>query len=401
MTPRHTGTQSNKLSQSISAGCPVRVLHSLGQLQRGGIETWLFHLAQRMNHKGIDSHLLTRTTQDEPYTDDFRKAGILLLPCLGEKNPLRYFLNFRRIVREHGPYDVLHSHGPSISSVQLSLYARLLGIPSVLLHGHNDNRKLLATKGRMHRLYVAILGFLARSLANQYVACSGLAAESGFGINWKTNPKVQVRYIGIDFEPFFRPLIPDLRASLGIPQGRFVLGHVGRYVRAKNHTFLLDIAEELLRHSSNFHFLLLGDGPLRSRIEADLKARNLAANFTLVPDTNIVPAIMTNAMDAFLLPSFHEGMPLSIVEAQAAALPCLVADNITTESILDPRMVTQLPITESPAFWAKHILGLADPLSPRLSPLEHKQIILASRFNIDVSVAAFEQIYREMAQRTR
>ena len=110
---------------------------------------------------------------------------------------------------------------------------------------------------------------------------------------------------------------------------------------------------------------------------------------------------MTNAMDAFLLPSFHEGMPLSIVEAQAAALPCLVADNITTESILDPRMVTQLPITESPAFWAKHILGLADPLSPRLSPLEHKQIILASRFNIDVSVAAFEQIYREMAQRTR
>ncbi len=397
MTPQPSESQP----QSKLDGGPVRVLHSLGQLQRGGIETWLFHLAQRMNRIGIDSHILTRTTQEEPYSDDFRKAGILLLPCLGEKNPLRYFLNFRRIVREHGPYDVLHSHGPSISSVQLSLYARLLGIPSVLLHGHNDNRKLLASKGRLYRLYIAILGFLARSLANQFVACSGLAAESGFGMDWKSNPKVQIRYIGIDFEPFFRPANPGLRTSLGIPQGRFVLGHVGRYVRAKNHAFLLDIAEELLKHSSNFQFLLLGDGPLRPKIEAGIKARNLAGNFTLVPDTNIVPAIMTNAMDAFLLPSFHEGLPLSIVEAQAAALPCLVADNITTESIIDSRMVTQLPITESPALWANHILALADPLRPRLSPQEHQQIILASRFNIDVSVAAFEQIYRNMARRPR
>ena len=70
MTPQPSESQP----QSKLDGGPVRVLHSLGHLQRGGIETWLFHLAQRMNRIGIDSHILTRTTQEEPYSDDFRKA---------------------------------------------------------------------------------------------------------------------------------------------------------------------------------------------------------------------------------------------------------------------------------------------------------------------------------------
>ena len=377
---------------------PIRVLHALGQLQRGGIETWLYHLGRNLKHRGIDCHILARTDQPEPFTKEFCESGLNVLPCLGERNPLRYFQNFRRIIAEHGPYDILHSHGPSLSTLQLSAYARMLGIRSILLHSHSDLRPQVVLKGLKYKLYSRTLVHLGRSLATYRVACSSDAAVWMYGPMWREHPRTQVVPLGINFEPFFSPKNPGIRASIGIPQGRFVIGHVGRFVPVKNHNFLVHLAETLLSKSPDFHFLLVGDGPLRTNIQAAIQTRRITDHFTFIPDSNAVPSLMSNAMDVFVFPSYYEGFGLVTVEAQAAGIPCLIADNITTECIVDPGLVTRLNIHVPPEVWASQIIALRTEGHVKHDPVEHRKRILASKFDIDASVSAFANLYQQLVR---
>lgn len=389
-------TTSAAIGES-SAGPQIRVLHALGQLQRGGIETWIYHLAQRLKPYGIDCHVLTRTAGAEPYTQDFLDAGITLLPCPGERNPPLYFKNLRQIIHEHGPYDILHSHGPSVSTIQLSLYARLLGVPSVLLHSHSDPRPLLKNANLGYRLYRRSFVRLGRLLATHQVACSSLAAEWMYGMRWNEHLKTKVLPLGIDFTPFFSAPDPQLRASLGLPAQKFVIGHVGRYVPVKNHAYIVKIAEALLRRGAPVHFLLVGDGPLRTSVEESVRAKKMDQHFTVIRDSNQVPALMGNAMDMFLLPSIYEGFGLSVVEAQVAGLRCLIGDKIPSEAVIDPRLVTRLPVTADPDAWADTIVALRQSGLPQFDREEHKSNMLACKFNIDSSVAAFARLYRNLA----
>ena len=256
----------------------------------------------------------------------------------------------------NGPYDILHVHGSNPNGLLALLLASPFGISARIVHSHNDIRPLLKNRGIVYRSYVGVTLQCLRLFADSGFAASVRAAESMFGTAWKNDKRWTVLHYGVDFKPFAGPPDPLLRKRLCIPEGAFVVGHVGRFHEQKNHEFLVKIAEELSRKYSNTHFLLIGDGSLRSTIAAEFEKKGLGRNVTFVSDTLSVPQFMLGAMDFFVFPSRYEGLGLVAVEAPAAGLPCFVSDRVPAEAIVDHKLVKILPLTDPPEVWANAIL---------------------------------------------
>lgn len=301
------GTASN---YAASSQRPIRILHSVGHLLRGGIEMWLYQVLQRLDAGRFEHHILVRTGNQEPFTEDFERAGFRVLPCLNYNNPITYRANLRGIIQQDGPYDVLHVHGSNPNGLLALLFAKSLGIPAAIVHSHNDVRPLLKSRGVPYRIYVQLTLQGLKRFADLGFAVSSLAAESMFGNGWGKDNRWQLLQPGVDFKPFEQQKRSGLRERLGIRHDAFVIGHVGRFHEQKNHLFFLQMMEELLNKCPQAQLLLIGDGPLRSDIVAQVEQRRLHEYVRFVPDTLSVPQFMLEVMDCFVLPSRYEGLGL-------------------------------------------------------------------------------------------
>lgn len=381
--------------KSTSSPRPVRVLHSVGHLLRGGIEKWLYQTLPPQLSSHCVHHVLVRTAEEEPFTRAFQQAGIPVLVCSNYANPLAYAQEFKKLVAEKGPYDILHVHGSSFSGLLTLALARSFGIQRIIVHSHNDTRPLLESRGPVYRAYSALTMQAYRSLADLGFAASVRAAESMFGRKWAANRRWELLYYGVDCKPFARSEDPTIRRRLGISPDAFVVGHVGRFHEQKNHSFLVEIVASAIALEPQTHCLLIGDGPLRDKVTAEIDRRNLRQHFTFVPDTLTVADYMISAMDCFVFPSRYEGLGLVVVEAQAAGLPCLISDRVPTEAIVNPSLVNVLALEKPSSEWAQSVLKCKSASGePHLSALSQVQ---NSRFDLDRCISTLLARYSTLA----
>ena len=183
---------------------------------------------------------------------------------------------------------------------------------------------------------VKLINDISRFLFVKYVdvkiAPSDLAAEYTFGK--KAIAKGEVYYLnnGLDLDVyrFSEEKRKRIEEEFGL-QGKFVVGHVGRFSKQKNHEFLIDIFYELKKKKNNAVLLLVGNGELKQNIEDKAKALGIADSLIFAGIRSDIPDLLS-AMDVFVFPSFYEGMPNTVIEAQATGLPCVIADTITEEA---------------------------------------------------------------------
>ena len=389
-----------RLAPESSVSNPVRVLHAVGHLSRGGIERWVFQLACHTNPVHIEHHVLVRTTEEEPFTRQFRDAGINVVSCTGVTSPLRFAQNFKRVLAQHGPFDVVHAHGVSMFTVETLLLARLIGIRARILHAHNDLRPRLAHASLLYKIYTALNLRLLRKLSNKGLACGAQAAEWSFGHRWLSRkPRIDLM-TGIDMRRCLQPAAVGLREELGLPTDRFIVAQVGRFTIAKNHDFTLRIAKELAARGCPCHFLLIGDGELRKQIVEGAALAGLAGNFTFVPDASDVPRILRGAVDVQILPSIHEGLPLVLLEGQASGVLSLVSDTVTREGVVDSSLVSFLPIDRGADLWADAIVRSIATKRNLEDDALFRERMLKSRFNIEQNAVAMTDLYRAMARST-
>lgn len=294
---------------------------------------------------------------------------------------------------------MLHTHG-SHGHAFVMLFAAIAGIGARVAHSHTDVRPALRKAGPGYRLYAAAGNRLMRSLATVGVGVTGEAAASLFGPRWQDGRKVRVVHCGIDLRPFGRAPDPALRGSLGIPPGRVVVGHVGRFEPQKNHFFLLDVAEELAQRGSRAHFLLIGDGSLRAGFAEAVRRRGLGGSFTLLKDCLNVPDHMVGAMDCFVCPSLYEGLPLVLMEAQAAGLPCVVSEGMSRDVERGVGPVRRLGLERGAGAWADAVEQIAaSRIDNRDSAL--RRALQASPFNVETSAAGLASVYEAALAATR
>lgn len=372
----------------MSGAKPIRILHVLGGMHRGGVETWLMHVLRNIDRERFAMDFLVHTREPCAYDAEILSLGSRVIPCLHPSRPLTYARGFRRILRKHGPYDVLHSHVHHYSGYVL-LLGRRAGVPLRIAHSHSDTSSLSANSGLLRRGYLALSRSWIRRHATLGLACSALAGKDLFGSTWGCDPRWRTLYCGID-PGLFRsaPKAIEVRAELRIPEDAFVVGHVGRFYESKNHMFLVAIAQEIARRLSRARFLLVGDGPLRPAIERLVAAAGLTDRFVFTGIRPDVPRLMLGAMDAFVLPSTHEGLPLVALEAQAAGLPFVCSDGITREIDVVPGLIRRVPLSQPASVWADRVCEVE-----RSSASDSLRVFEGSPFNIAASVRALEGLY--------
>lgn len=381
------------MSRPITPGrAKIRILHSVGHLSRGGIEMWLYGVVCRLRFPQFEHHVMVWTVAEEAFTEEFRAAGVHVHALPSHTNPLRFAMAFRKLIASSGPFDVLHTHGTQFHGFVLAL-GKLAGIPVRIAHSHTDIVPVLRQSSLLYRAYAAIGHGLIRICATAGRGVSEVASVSMFGPRWRDDPRWGLLFCGVDLNSFHRPVSSDvLRASLCIPKDRFVIGHVGRFETQKNHAFLPDILGALLEEGVNAHLLLVGNGSLREAFEDEIARRGLSKYVTIEADSRDVPSLMIGGMDVFVCPSLYEGLPLVLIEAVAAGLPCLISSNIAQEAIICPDLVFRLGLEMGSRAWASAIIAL-----PGRLPVQDRgllEALHASPFNIDSSARSLAQLYQ-------
>jgi glycosyltransferase involved in cell wall biosynthesis len=235
-----------------------------------------------------------------------------------------------------------------------------------------------------------------RTLSERYstrrIACTRQAGCYLFGSGWGSADGDEVLYCGIELAPF-RAVADSakLRRDLNLPDAAVVLGHVGRFFPPKNHSFLIRVAAELMKSDPAIHLLLLGEGPLRPQIENLSQALGLQGRVHFPGNRADVPIILRHLVDVMVFPSLNEGLPLALLEAQAAGVPSVVAATVTKDVVVIPELMQFLDLEAPLSDWTQAIrLMLTRRSFDRQVSL---RVFEKSAFSLQQSTSLLKDIY--------
>jgi glycosyltransferase involved in cell wall biosynthesis len=367
----------------------LRVLQVVGRMDRGGVETWLMHVLRHIDRSRFDVDFLAHTGSPAAFDDEVRNLGGRIIPLPSPTPGFRYSARFRHAVSASA-YDIVHSHVHHFSGVVLRAASRA-GIRTRIPHSHSDTSANQANASVGRRAYLRITEHLIRRYGTVGLAASEKAGRALF--RWSSSTDEcpwRVLHYGIDFRTFNDiSNIDRVRVELGIAQDDLVVGHVGNLVPVKNHRLLIRAFAEMTRVRDKITLLLIGTGPLRPQLEAQVEELGLTRRVVFAGARADVPRLLMGAVDLFVFPSLWEGLPLSVVEAQAAGLPIVLSDRVSDETDIVPEQICRLSPDADAATWAAACLRLA--LTQRRTDALRR--VVNSDLNIERSVAALQHVY--------
>lgn len=357
---------------------PLRILHIVGRMNRGGVETWLMNLLRTVSRDSWQMDFLVGDPTPADYDEEIRQRGARIFPC-PLQNPFLYIFRLIGILRKFGPYDAIHSHVHHFSGITLMI-AYWTGIPVRIAHSHSDTAELDSKADWRRRLYLSLM----KKMIDRYATVGmAVSSEAATALSNGNAPRLtwQVRHCGINLADYSHPVDREaLRQEWGIPRTSFVIGHVGSFTLVKNHVFILQVVQEVFRRKPDSRLVLVGDGRLRSDIEHQAKRLGIADKIVFTGKRADVPKLM-GMMDVFLFPSIYEGLPLVVLEAQAAGLPIVLADSVSPETALVSELFARLSLSLPASHWAEKCLQMLE-LKDYLAHLKPRQILEESSFNI-------------------
>lgn len=369
-----------------------RILQGVGVMDGGGVETWLMHLLRNIDRTRFQIDFLTHTDRPGFYDEEIRSLGGRIFYAGDTSRPWRYVPRLRSLLNEKGPYDAVHSHIHHFNGVVLRAAAQA-GVPMRISHSHTDTAGVDAKAGLLRRTYLRLTEHWVSHYATLGLAASHDAAAALYGKDWARDPRWRVFHCAIDLAAFDAPVDRlQVRRELGIPESAFVVGHVGRLTEVKNHAFLLEVMAYMVKDVPGAMALLIGEGPLRSALEEKTRRLGLERNILFAGFQADIPRLMMGAMDLFLFPSLYEGLPLVLIEAQAAGLPCLISAAVSAEADVFKSLIRRLGLQDGARRWAQEVLRIRQEL-PTAGKGEALKQMKSSSFDIRSSIRALEEIY--------
>lgn len=359
---------------------PIRILHVVTYMGRGGLETMIMNYYRHMDRTKVQFDFLTHRDFRADYDDEIEALGgrIYHLPRLVPWS-CNYRISLDHFFCEHPEYKIIHVHQDCLSSIFLKA-AKKHDVPVRIAHSHNSNQD--------KNLKYPIKLFYRRQIpssATQLFACGKAAGDWMF-----RGASYHVLNNAINASQYtLRPAVRNqIRDQLGISHKSFVVGHVGRFNPQKNHDFLLDIFSKVCESIHDAVLLLIGDGNLRSSIEAKAADLGITDRVIFTGVRSDVPDLM-QAMDCFVFPSLYEGLPVTLIEAQAAGLPCIVSDGVPVECS-KTNLVEHIPLGENAEAWAEKVLAKIN-----LPHRDTKDEIIRAGYDIEANALWLQNYYLE------
>ncbi len=316
-------TQSHNMKTSVNGSQePIRVAQIVGKMVGGGVESVVMNYYRYIDRSKVQFDFLVDEDSTRVPEEEIIALGGRIFRIPPYQHPIRYRRELIRLMRGQ-QWPIVHSNINTLSVFPLSA-AKKVGVPVRIAHSHSTMGKGEFAKNAMK--------LALRPFANAYptvrFACGHYAGEWLFGKNHDFT--VIPNAIELDKFRFDSTVRQETRKKLGIADGTFLIGHVGRFMPQKNQAFLVDVIADLLPSKPNTMLAFVGDGPDKADVQQHAEELNVAEHVMFLGQRSDVNRLY-QAFDVFCLPSLYEGLCLVGVEAQRAGLPCLFSDTITRE----------------------------------------------------------------------
>lgn len=370
----------------------VLVVNTIEFSRINGITAVIMNYYRNMNKNNLQMDFLVLNQIEEEYREEFQKNHARVYCLERKQRPIYYCIQLEKLLRRN-QYDVIHIHGNSAMMLPDTLMAKFAGVPVRIVHSHNTT----CSHMRLHQLFYPIF----QRIYTHAFACGQDAGKWLF----RTRPFVEIKN-GIDLKKYSynQAVRIQYRKKLNA-NGQVVIGHVGNFFKQKNHEFLINLFAELLQKNSNYLLVLISDGDLMDQIKKQVERLGLKEKVIFLGKISNVHEYL-QAMDMFVLPSLFEGLPLALVEAQAAGLPCLVADTISREVNLTNSM--QYLSIQDTTTWVKAIQETTQRIE------EDDRIENSKKWGEDIRAAGYDirvnanrmrelyfEYYEEMKRKTK
>lgn len=281
----------------------IIVAHIMGKWNGGGVESVVMNYYRNIDRNKIQFHFLCdEDSTDIPY-EEIKKLGGKVIVIPPYQKLFKYQKELYRIFKENN-YKIVHSHINALSVFPLRI-AKKAKIPVRIAHSHSTSNK----KEWKKNILKMILRPLSKLYANNYFACTEYAGKWLFGKKIVDRKELNVINNAIDLKKFeFNENIRKaLRKELGIKDDTLIIGHVGRFMKQKNHEFLIEVFNEVYKKNQNTLLILIGQGPLLSEIKQKAINLNIEDKVKFIGQVTNVEKYY-NIMDVFLFPSIYEGL---------------------------------------------------------------------------------------------
>lgn len=339
---------------------PVKVLYFVDRMLRGGIQSLVIDWVSRFDKQKIHvDFLLLDDGKEYELEQTLKELGCTVYKLKGiwVKTPIdfiKYKYAVKSFFKEHHDYKVVHMHSSSKNYMILK-YAKKYDIPIRIAHSHNID---FQTKNSLKKLIGNLFKKPLIKYATDYFACSKIAGEWLFGKDIVESNKFRVIHNAIDYDKFKynSSIRKKMREEFNFKESDIVIGHVGRFVEQKNHSFLIDVFYKCYEQNNNYKLLLVGTGELEEFIKEKVKSLGIENNVIFAGFQSNVNDYM-HAMDLFVFPSLFEGLGLVLIEAQACGLPCFCTANTIPKDVKILNNLQFISLNDSALEWAKKIIS--------------------------------------------
>ena len=316
----------------------------------GGIESFVMTYYRQMRKMGVQFDFISMFPHLAYEEEILSLGGKVFHTRDARKHPFAFHTELRKILQA-GKYDVVHVNMLSAANIVPLVTAKQEKVPVVAAHSHNSSTPGIV-RNMLHRINKS---WIPR-YASMYFACSEVAGHWLFSDRIVEGEKFHLIHNALYMEKFrfCEAVREEVRKELEL-EGKFVVGHVGRFEEQKNHLFLLEIFKEVAKMREEAVLLLIGDGELKNAIQEKAKEYGLEEKVRFLGIRQDVDRLW-KAMDVFVLPSLFEGLPIVALEAQASGVYSIMADTITKEVKLTDR-VEFLSLEEKKEKWRDAILS--------------------------------------------
>ena len=302
---------------------PIKIGMIMGKWVGGGVEAVIMNYYRHIDRSKIQfDFICDEDSTDIPY-EEIEKLGGKVILCPPYQKIFKYTKELKKIFKENN-YQIVHSNINALSVFPLRT-AKKAKVPVRIAHSHSTSNK----KEWKKTLLKNALRPFSKKYATHYFACTEHAGRWLFGDKTFNNGLVTVINNGIDVESyaFDKKVREEKRMELNLKETDLVIGHIGRFMKQKNHEFLIDIFNELHKGNNNYKLILIGQGPLQDEIKQKVKKLNLDDSVMFLGQKQDANKYY-QAMDLFLFPSLYEGLGMVMIEAQCSGLPCIASTEV-------------------------------------------------------------------------
>lgn len=362
-----------------------RILHITGGMDRAGAETMLMNLYRKLDKSEYQFDFVYFKDSKCDYDDEIIELGGRIFR-INNSNPVsRTFKLFRLIIKEK-PFHAVHAH-MLFSNAFHVLAAYFAKMDKRISHSHNTSD--VNSKTFYGRLYQNVSRKLIKKFSTHFIACGEAAGKFLF----PNNNKVEYLLNAIDVEEFSNNRISNrnfIKDEFNLDEDTIVITQIGRISPVKNHEFTINFAEYLVKKGYKFIIAIVGSGPLKGGLSKLVDEKKLNNYVKFLGIRSDIPNILAGT-DVMIMPSFHEGFPVVLVESQATGVPSLISNNISSEVDMGLKLVEFASLDEELSTWEIKLLNLLK--QKKVSSAKRLEVLSNKGFNINKSIKKLEKIY--------